>query len=141
MSSQNALIDGRRASFARLSSRVLETLNEAVTKRQAEGRTISSIADRVGRDRSAITRALNGTSANLTLRTISDILWAADFDPQDFKADPIEEICPNWTPEAAFENIEVKIVTPHTQSVILKGIGDPGNESKFQTPQMSIVLA
>lgn len=94
--SQKPLVDARKAAFSRLVSRVLETLDEAVSMRRVEGKTMSEIADRIGCDRSSLSRALNGTTSNLTLRTISDILWATDFDPQDFRADPIEKISPNW---------------------------------------------
>ncbi len=94
--SQVPLVDSRKAAFARLASRVLEALDEAVSTRVAEGKTKREIADRIGCDRSSLSRVLNGTTSNITLRTISDILWATDFDPQDFRADPIEKISPNW---------------------------------------------
>lgn len=96
MFSQNPLVDSRKAAFARLASRVLETLNEAVSTRKDEGQTLSAIAEKIGCNRSSLTRTLNGSSANMTLRTISDILWATNFDPKDFSADPIETISPNW---------------------------------------------
>lgn len=91
------LVDARSAAFARLASRVLETLDSAVEKRRDEGVTLSAIAERIGCHKSAVSRVLNGNVRNLTLRTISDILWAADHEPKDFQADPIEDICPNWT--------------------------------------------
>lgn len=90
------LVSSRSAAFTRLASRVLEALNEAVQYRRDEGETATQIADRLSWHRSAVTRALNGTSANLTLRTISDILWSCRFEPKDFKADPVEHISPNW---------------------------------------------
>jgi DNA-binding phage protein len=96
MSSSPLPVSQKSAAFARLAARVLQVLNSAVERRREEGQTLSAIAAKIDRDRSALTRALNGTSANLTLRTISDILWATNFDPRDFVADPIEEISPNW---------------------------------------------
>lgn len=90
------LVDEKSAAFSRLVSRVLETLNEAVQLRKAQGVTLASIADRMNVDRSSLSRSLNGTSKNLTLKTVSNILWATDFEPKDFAADPIETICPNW---------------------------------------------
>ena len=88
------LIDSRRAAYARLASRVLETLNEAVQCRISEGSNRSEIATRLGCHRSQL-RILNGTLPNLTLRTISDVLWATDHDPIDFSADPIEKLSEN----------------------------------------------
>lgn len=96
MISSQPLTDQRGAAFARLAARVIETLNAAVEKRREEGKSLTDLAGRIGCHRSLISRTLNGTTRNLTLRTISDILWAADFEPQDFSADAIEHISPNW---------------------------------------------
>jgi Helix-turn-helix. len=94
--SSRALVDARGSAYARLASRVLEALNEAVTYRKdKDGVTLAMVADRIGCHRSQLSRTLNGTAKNLTLKTISDILWATDFDPEDFHADPVELICPN----------------------------------------------
>jgi DNA-binding phage protein len=98
-------VSQQSAAFARLAARVLEALNRAVDRRRDEGQTLSSIAAKINRDRSALTRALNGTTANLTLRTISDILWATNFDPRDFVADPIEEVSPNWIEESTIGDL------------------------------------
>lgn len=89
------LVDQRGAAFARLASRILSTLNAAADLRKAEGRTLSDAADKLGWHRSALSRILNGTKSNVTLRSISDILWAFDFEPKDFGADPLEEINSN----------------------------------------------
>lgn len=96
LQSSRPLVNARSAAYARLASRVLEVLNGAVQSRRLDGETLSSIADNIGCHRSVLSRVLNGTVSNLTLKTISDILWATKFDPQDFGADPIEVICPNW---------------------------------------------
>lgn len=96
MKSSQPLVDDRSAAFSRLAARVLSTLNDAVDHRKDEGETLTSIADRIGCNRSLLSRTLNGNSRNLTLRTIADILWATDFEPRDFAADPIESICQNW---------------------------------------------
>ena len=93
------VVDERGAAFGRLASRVLETLNEAVDLRRAQGETITAIAYHIGCHKSLLSRILNGNTSNLTLRTISDILWATRHDPQDFRADPIELISPNWCDE------------------------------------------
>jgi DNA-binding phage protein len=96
LKSSQPLVDSRGAAFARLASRIIEALNDAVEYRRQRGETMTSISDKLGWHRSALTRALNGTSRNLTVRTVSDILWATDFDPRDFCADPVEEIAPNF---------------------------------------------
>lgn len=95
MFSREPLVDARGAAYARLASRVLETLNEAVGKRLSEGKTKASIAERIGCNRSQLSRLLNGSVKNLTVRTISDVLWATDHDPRDFLADPLEQLSPN----------------------------------------------
>lgn len=138
MFSQNPLVDSRKAAFARLASRVLETLNEAVSTRKDEGQTLTAIADRIGCNRSSITRILNGSSANMTLRTVSDILWATNFDPQDFSADPIEKISPNWLMENQDieENIEFTVYL--TQDIRMDSTGADGvfSGSAFGLPKL-----
>jgi hypothetical protein len=94
--SSQSFVDQRGAAFGRLAGRVLEALNEAVEYRKNKGETLTFLAEKIGCHRSSLTRALNGTSANLTLRTISDILWATRHEPQDFIAEPVEAICSNW---------------------------------------------
>jgi transcriptional regulator with XRE-family HTH domain len=92
MYSRAPLVDSRGAAYARLASRVLEALNEAVQRRLGDGVTRSDIADRLGCHRSQLSRVLNGTVPNLTLRTIADILWATDHEADDFRADPVEVV-------------------------------------------------
>jgi hypothetical protein len=87
--------DPREAQFARLMSDVLATLQEAVQHRYDTGVTRAALAQRIGCDRSSLSRVLNGHAANLTLRTVSDILWAADFEPCEFSAEPAERLSPN----------------------------------------------
>ena len=99
MSSFAIKVDPREKQYARLAFRVLSTLRCAVDRRTSEGLTKSAIADRVGMDKSALSRVLNGRVRNLTLRTISDILWATDFEPVEFDADPLEDLSPNHVPD------------------------------------------
>jgi DNA-binding phage protein len=132
----------RSAAFTRLVSRVLEALNGAVDDRRSEGHTLSSISAKIGRDRSALTRALNGTSGNLTLRTISDILWATNYDPRDFTADPIEKISPNWVSETTDE-IEMIIHKPmvmqtYTFKMAAGDLSQMYTNSAFQKPEFEI---
>jgi transcriptional regulator with XRE-family HTH domain len=98
--SSQPLVDERGAAFGRLASRILEVLNDAVDYRRERGDTLKDMAMRIGCHRSLLSRTLNGTSPNLTIRTISDILWAAHFEPQDFAADPIELLSPNGAHES-----------------------------------------
>jgi DNA-binding phage protein len=134
-------VSQRSAAFARLASRVLEALNNAVDIRRAEGQTLSSIAAKIGRDRSALTRALNGTSSNLTIRTISDILWATNFDPRDFEADPIESISPNWIDSSSSSDCETKITPYPTIPVKMSSdyIASMYSASRFNKPEVSVV--
>ncbi|KRA80465.1 hypothetical protein ASD76_14950 [Altererythrobacter sp. Root672] len=98
--SSQPLVDERGAAFGRLVSRVLEALNDAVDYRRSEGVTASSIAEKLGCHKSVISRVLSGATRNLTLRTISDILWAVEFDPKDFQAEPIESLASICTIES-----------------------------------------
>lgn len=100
MISSPPLVDERSAAFSRLAARIVDTLNDAVEKRKEEGETLSDIAEKMGCHRSSLSRVLNGTSRNITVRTIADILWATEFEPRDFEADPIETLCANWTGDA-----------------------------------------
>src|SRR5690606_7944218 len=89
------LVDDRQAAFSRLVSRVIETLNLAVEKRVERGQSKADLARKIGCHRSALTRVLNGTTRNITLKTVSDILWATEFEPVEFCAHPIEDIRPS----------------------------------------------
>jgi transcriptional regulator with XRE-family HTH domain len=139
MTSSQPLTDQRGAAFSRLASRVLEALNEAVEHRREEGQSITELADKLGCHRSVMSRVLNGTSANLTLRTISDILWATNYEPQDFKADPIESLCGNmvsFSDEIA--DIHVDVVKYPTRNVIMSSpeISEMWGASVYQKPQL-----
>lgn len=92
-------VDPREAQYARLVFGVLRTLREAVDRRVGEGLTKTTIADRIGCDKSALSRVLNGRTRNLTLKTVSDILWATDFEPVEFDADAMEDLSPNHVPD------------------------------------------
>jgi transcriptional regulator with XRE-family HTH domain len=99
MSSFAIKVDPREAQYARLAFAVLKTLRRAVDNRANEGLTKSAIAKRIGKDKSALSRILNGRTRNLTLKTVSDILWAVDYEPTEFEADPLEELSPNHVPD------------------------------------------
>lgn len=89
------LVDERGAAFARLTARIVDALNDAVDRRQSEGVSRVDLAHKLGWHKSALSRLLNGTTRNMTVKSISDILWATDFEPKEFEAEPLEEVCPN----------------------------------------------
>lgn len=134
MFSHAPLVDSRRAAYARLASRVLECLNEAVELRQSNGATRSQIAEKLGYHRSQLSRILNGTTPNLTLRTISDVLWATDCEPTDFTADPIEQLSQNCPTFAAIDGeYESLWTTTHSYPVHRIGMDGWGNGETIST--------
>jgi hypothetical protein len=92
-------VDPREAQYARLVFSVLGTLRQAVDRRVSEGLTKTAISNRIGCDKSALSRVLNGRTRNLTLKTVSDLLWAVDFEPVPFEADALEDLSPNHVPD------------------------------------------
>jgi transcriptional regulator with XRE-family HTH domain len=116
---------------------VLEAINEAVEHRRQEGQTITELADKLDCHRSVISRVLNGTSANLTLRTISDILWATNYEPQDFKADPIECLCANMiSHNDEFSDVSVVKYPTRTLTMSSPEIAELWRASVYQKPQV-----
>lgn len=95
-------IPPREAAYGRLVANVLGTLRRAVDRRVKEGHEKGEIASRAELSASHLSRILNGNVSNVTLRTVSDLLWATDFDPQDFTADALEDISSNKPPALAF---------------------------------------
>ena len=95
----NFKAEPRDAQYARYALGMLAMLREAVDRRVLEGMSKAEIAQKIGRDKSSLTRVLNGRVRNLTIKTISDILWATDHDPEDPKADAVEDIVPNFRPK------------------------------------------
>lgn len=98
--------DPRRRQYARFAQTVLETLREAVDRRTAEGLSRKEIAGRIDMAPSSLTRVLNGRVKNITIRTLSDILWAAEHEPVEFGSDAIEDICGNYRPSHLTRSLE-----------------------------------
>ena len=94
----NSKVEPREAQYARYALGILAMLREAVDRRVEEGMSKADIAKKIGRDKSSLTRVLNGRVRNITIKTISDILWATDHDPEKPKADAVEDIAPNFRP-------------------------------------------
>lgn len=105
MNSMNSLelsVDSRELQYGRLTSAVLATLRKAVGRRISEGASQGDIADRIGCHKSLLSRVLSGRTSNVTLRTVSDVLWACDYEPEVFDADPLETLCPNQGPVSRY---------------------------------------
>jgi hypothetical protein len=98
MSSFELKIDPREAQYARFAGAVLKALRAAVFHRVESGLSQREICDRIGMDKGYMSRILNGRVPNLTLRTVSDVLWATEHEPVEFEAEAIEQICPNYCP-------------------------------------------
>ena len=111
MSSFSLKVDPREAQYARFAFAILRTLRSAVNKRTKEGLTQAAIASRIGMDRSSLSRILNGRTSNLTIKTISDVLWATEFEPIEFDADPREDLMRNYVPDHLCERSQPRIAT------------------------------
>jgi transcriptional regulator with XRE-family HTH domain len=95
MTSLKLKIDPREAQYGRFASNVLRLLNEAVSFRIAQGLNQSSISQRLDWKKGQLSRILSGRVSNITIKTLSDILWACDFEPDEIRADPAESLSPN----------------------------------------------
>src|ERR1700680_474005 len=74
----NLKINTRRRTFVRLLGDIQHALNEALeAEHKKSGLTRAGMAKVIGRDRSFVTRKLNGTS-NMTLETLADLAFALD---------------------------------------------------------------
>lgn len=98
MSSFAHKVDPREAQYARLAQAVLSTLRGAVQRRVDEDLTKKEIADRIPMSPSVLSRILSGRVKNITLKTLSDILWATEHEPVQFYADALEDISHNHVP-------------------------------------------
>jgi hypothetical protein len=71
-------VSARRGLYLALSAQVERQLREAYARKfETEQVTQSSIADKLGIDRSAVHRRLTGRT-NMTLETLADMVWALD---------------------------------------------------------------
>lgn len=91
MTSFQLPINARDRNAGRFIARVHAELQQAMSEERAEnGLTQQALANRIGIDRSAINRYLQGKS-NLTLRTVADIAWALNrrlvFELKELKED------------------------------------------------------
>lgn len=69
-------VDERRKTYLALVSQVETQLRDAYAELQESGKiSRSELADKLGVDRSVVTRRLNG-KINMTLTTLADMVWA-----------------------------------------------------------------
>jgi transcriptional regulator with XRE-family HTH domain len=89
-------VEPRDAQYGRFASSVLRVLKSAVGERLHGGQSQREIADRLGWHASQLSRVLNGRVSNITIKTVSDVLWACDYEPCEFEASPSESLCSNF---------------------------------------------
>lgn len=78
MQSFRTKIDARRQTFLVLVGEIERQLREAYDRKfRAQKATQSSLADKLGINRSAVNRRLSGRT-NMTLETLADMVWALD---------------------------------------------------------------
>jgi transcriptional regulator with XRE-family HTH domain len=71
-------IDKRRRTYVRLIGEIRHALNQALSEEnQSRGLTRAAIARLLGKNKSFVSRKLNGTS-NMTLETLADLAFALD---------------------------------------------------------------
>lgn len=114
MNSSRHQPDDRQRSYAYFLLSVLETLREAVSFRESEGELRSQIAARIDMDRSQLSRTLNGRVKNITIKTISDILYATGHSPKELEAEPWERLSQQWTRAGCLNGDENIIVVPES---------------------------
>lgn len=115
----------RDAQYGRFAFAVLAALREAVKRRTDEGLTRKAIADRIDMEPSSLTRLLNGRVPNITIKTISDVLWAAEFEPIEFSADALEDIKATYRPQHLIDSDCLSSdVEPKRSFSIRKSLGE-----------------
>ena len=90
MQSFRTTIDARRQTFLVLVGEIERQLREAYDRKfRAQEATQSSVANKLGINRSAVNRRLSGRT-NMTIETLADMVWALDqsisvkiFDPAE----------------------------------------------------------
>lgn len=106
-------VDPREAAYGRLVSGVLGVLRRAVATRVAADISKAEIALDAHLSAGHLSRILNGNVRNITLRTVSDLLWATKHDPRDFEADAFELLSENGFGEyVALDAPKSKLVAP-----------------------------
>lgn len=91
-------VPNRRKVFSRFLYDIYNELFQAYEqKKEKEGLTKKEIAVRLNKDQAAITRWFNG-NGNMTLETVSDLMWAMDHRPtfQAIECNEIEENNVSW---------------------------------------------
>ena len=99
MKSFDLNVDPKEQFYARFASNILGALRAAVATRISEGMSQHEIAGKIRCHKSSISRTLNGRVNNITIKTVSDILWACSAEPRQFKFDFLEDLQSNFIPD------------------------------------------
>ena len=91
-------IDPRRKMFLYLAGQIESQLREAYARKYQSGTlTQSSLAKKLGVNRSAVHRRLTGQT-NMTIETIADMVWALDHAISVKIYDPMQKSAINYEP-------------------------------------------
>lgn len=133
--------DPRRRQYARFAQSVIEALREAVDRRTGEGLSKREIANRIDMNPSSLTRILNGRVKNITIKTISDILWAAEHEPKEFGSDALEDLSPNYRPEhIVLSQMDASVIWNTSASIMTNAPEAPGFAAAPKSQIRRIVL-
>jgi transcriptional regulator with XRE-family HTH domain len=103
MKSSNLHVSKRRRTYTRLLGEIQHALLEALEEeRRGRGLTRAEIARIIGRDKSFVTRKLNGQS-NMTLESLADLAFALDR--------PVKVRLPSRAVAAGSNHVEVRPIT------------------------------
>lgn len=100
------------------------------------GFTQAQLANKIGVDKSVVTRRLHG-DANMTLRTLADMIWALDheIEVKIFQPNIVRSIN---RPQEAKVSLNSEVLTSSSNSVTTAS-GD-GARSVYSTPSNSVTL-
>lgn len=103
----------RDLQYGRFASAVLGLLNHVVDTRVSDGITKKEIAEKIGWKPSALSRLLSGRVSNVTIKSISDLMWATGFQPE-LDAQANEVLSPNHGPIVEthiYSDVSSRVVT------------------------------
>jgi hypothetical protein len=116
--------NGRRSLFLRLSAHIERQLREAYDRKfRAKEATQSSLAEKLGINRSAIHRRLTGRT-NMRLDTLADMVWALDHEIDVCIYDPRKQA------ESGLSVSSVPSAGSDDTNMSLKGIRDSSPQSE-----------
>ena len=96
----------------------------------------SALAERLGRHKSYVTRALSARQ-NITIKTLSDLLWACGMEIESLQLAPVGEAL---LPRAEVESFLVETLTRSPQtSFAWSSVEATGNDAPISNPSASAV--